>query len=299
MLLRLRQLTAHILMLQSVVKDLLEREDIEKIREVVQREATDQRSLKGRTILVLRKQLDSLEVEAKKQSANKATNRQKHSHRPSAYHDDADSEERDIEELLDDSQEIVDVDRPLTRTSGRAFGKNFDFRPYLDTLTRGDNWEKVKKRAVCTDCNGPPHGAWLTSCGHILCDNCYALGSVLAAEENRENATCKGCGSVFVHASQIQGDGDELVNAGPMTRAKRQKHSKVIERIEQEDIKEDWLTMGGEGVLPSAKTIALKAQLLNWYALPRNPRSLLLTRTPRFTENPNVKVIIYTQFLAM
>jgi hypothetical protein len=297
MLLRLRQLTAHILMLQSVVQDLLEREDIEKIREVVQQEATDQRSRKGRTILVLRKQLDSLEVEAKKQSANKATNRAKRSKRPSAHHDDADPEQRDIEELLDDSQEAVDGDRPLTRRSGRAFGKNFDFRPYLDSLTSGANWKKVKERATCAGCAGAPHGAWLTSCGHILCNNCYELAQIQAAEEERTNATCKGCGSVFWHANEIQGGGDDLVDNGPMTRAKRQKHAKEIQSIEEQEIAED--TMGGQGVLPSAKTIALKAQLLNWYALPPHPRSVLLTRRPRFTENPNVKVIIYTQFLAM
>ncbi|KAF2451686.1 hypothetical protein P171DRAFT_401395 [Karstenula rhodostoma CBS 690.94] len=285
MLLRLRQLTAHILMLQSVVQDLLEQEDIEKIREVVQQEATGQGSRKTRTILTIRKQLDHLEDEAKKQSANKATNRSKNANRPSAHHDEDNPDERDIEDLLDDNQEIIDIDAPSARRpakSGGTFGKNFDFRPYLNSLTVGDNWEKVKKKAVCSDCQQPPRGAWLTSCGHILCDGCYETAVLEAAEDDRENGTCKGCGSVFTHANELQANGDEQAYSMPMTRAKRQQQSKEIQRIEQQDIADDWLSLGGEGVLPSAKTVALKSQLLNWIA-----------------ENPNVKVIIYTQFLAM
>ncbi|KAJ4351531.1 uncharacterized protein N0V89_006874 [Didymosphaeria variabile] len=266
MLLRLRQLTAHILMLQLVVQDLLEQEDIEKIREVVQQEATEQRGRKGRTILAIRKQLDNLEAEAKKQSANKSTNRSKPSKRPLPYQDDEDLGQRDIEELLDDSQESEDVDRPAhgrSRASGKTFGKTFDFRPYLNSLTSGENWQRVKKKAVCSDCGGAPSDAWLTSCGHILCSSCYDDAAILAAEEERANSTCKGCGSVFTHANEIQQDDDVLAN-GPMTRAKKRQHSKEVQHIEQQDIAEEWLSLGGEGVLPSAKTIALKAQLLNW-----------------------------------
>ena len=44
---------------------------------------------------------------------------------------------------------------------------------------------------------------------------------------------------------------------------------------------ENWISMTGE-ICPSAKTQAIKAQILNW-----------------FEEDPNVKIIIYTQFLDM
>jgi hypothetical protein len=57
---------------------------------------------------------------------------------------------------------------------------------------------------------------------------------------------------------------------------------KEKERLDREDIAEDWLSLGGDEVLPSAKTIAIKAQILNW-----------------IRENPSVKIIVYTQFLAM
>lgn len=52
--------------------------------------------------------------------------------------------------------------------------------------------------------------------------------------------------------------------------------------MDREDVADDWLSLGGPEVLPSAKTLAIKSQILNWIA-----------------ETPNVKIIIYTQFLAM
>lgn len=60
------------------------------------------------------------------------------------------------------------------------------------------------------------------------------------------------------------------------------KKAKQKEKNRQEDISEDWLSLAGAEVLPSAKTLAIKAQILNW------------TR-----EDPKVKIIVYTQFLAM
>lgn len=282
MLLRLRQLTAHILMLQFVVRDLLEQEDIEKIREIVQQQATDQRSRQGDTIRAIRKQLDHLEAEAKKsQSGKKSANHPRESTHMTSNYDAVDYEQRDIEELLDDD-EGIDLDDDTGRMSaGKTFGRDFDFRPYLESLTVGENWEKIKNKAQCSGCRRRrPDGAWLTSCKHLLCTQCYEDATLLAAENNRMRCTCKACGSVFLHANEIGVADANAMPSGPLTRAKNN-NAKEMQRIEQQDIAEDWLSFGG-AVLPSAKTIALKAQIMNW-----------------FKENRGVKIIIYTQFLAM
>ena len=103
-----------------------------------------------------------------------------------------------------------------------------------------------------------------------------------AAEEGRSNGTCKACGQTFHHCEPCEEVEEDL---GPMpgTRAKAaQKKKQEKERLEREDIADDWLSLGGDDVLPSAKTLAVKAQILNWVR-----------------ENPNVKIIVYTQFLAM
>jgi SNF2 family DNA or RNA helicase len=281
MLLRLRQLTAHILMLQFVVRDLLEQEDIEKIREIVQQQATDQRSRKGNTIRAIRRQLDHLEAEAKKRSSKKAANHPREYMPMVADYDIADDDQGDVEELLDDDQD-PDIDGGTGRLSaGRTFGKKFDFRPFLNSLTVGENWEKVKLRAECNGCGLRPTNAWVTSCGHIHCGKCYEDAGMEAAENGRMHATCLGCGSVFAHANHVGAvEGDGMFN-GRITRAREKQHSKETQRIEQQDIAEDWLSFSGS-VLPSAKTIALKAQIMNW-----------------LSEDSEVKIIIYTQFLAM
>jgi hypothetical protein len=78
-------------------------------------------------------------------------------------------------------------------------------------------------------------------------------------------------------------DVDPIEAVAQGTRSKKAtKAAKQRERRDREDISEDWLSLAGAEVLPSAKTLAIKAQILNWRK-----------------ENAGVKIIIYTQFLAM
>ena len=56
-------------MLQFVVRDLLEREDIEAIREVVDKEAEDSSERGGHTIAAVRKQLDKVAADQRKRTA--------------------------------------------------------------------------------------------------------------------------------------------------------------------------------------------------------------------------------------
>jgi hypothetical protein len=72
MLLRLRQLTAHVLMLQFVMRDLLEVEDIERIKDVVKEQAVDSSTRRGRTIIAIRKQLEQHAIVEKKKAADRA-----------------------------------------------------------------------------------------------------------------------------------------------------------------------------------------------------------------------------------
>ncbi|KAF2682087.1 hypothetical protein K458DRAFT_370647 [Lentithecium fluviatile CBS 122367] len=279
MLLRLRQLTAHVLMLQYVMQDLLEREDIEQIRDVISNAAGDSTTTSGRTILAIRKQLDDLTAKEKKRAA---ANNSK-----STVLDDEDDLIAENDVLDEEDAPLGDEDgsnRGNRCATGAQFGNiPYNFKPFLGTLTTGDGWKTKKQRSQCGSCGqSPPIEPWQTSCGHLLCNQCYEEASMLSAEEGKHYSTCNGCGKIFAYARRLSGD-DLPEIMGPETRAKRRRHNKEREKIEQQDISDDWLNLGGpEGVLPSAKTIAIKAQILNW-----------------LKENPSVKIIIYTQFLAM
>ncbi|KAF9694487.1 hypothetical protein EKO04_007498 [Ascochyta lentis] len=297
MLLRLRQLTAHVLMLQFVMRDLLEREDIERIKKVVHDEAASAHDKQGRTLLAIRKQLEAHELREKKKTAAKAASRiaaEEAAKKAKTEYVEPDDEEFDYEDDdapvevprtgEADGEETGNRRRAEGNSSGMAFGKSYNFKPFVNSLTVGDPWEKKKEKATCAECGKRPHSPWLTACGHLMCDHCYENVMSVAAEEGRSTASCKACGQTF--GACIPCDEEEADDASGSSRETRgkaaQKKKKEKERLDREDIADDWLSLGGKDVLPSAKTMAVKAQILNWTK-----------------ENPTVKIIIYTQFLAM
>lgn len=291
MLLRLRQLTAHVLMLQFVMRDLLEREDIERIKEVVKNQADNPHISQGRTILAIRKQLEEHEKQEKRKTAKKAARRLATEAAAVAagreYEEPEDEDEEDVEpiEILHDGEadeEDTGTFRSAERNkSGKGFGKSYDFKPFVNSLATGEAWENKKEKAQCGQCGKRPLKPWLTACGHLICQvPCYEDVMIAAAEAGHSHGTCKACGDAFHACRPMEEDAEDVPGSSRMTRG-RNAQKKKQPRLDP-DIEDNWLSLGGDEVLPSAKTIATKAQILNW-----------------ITDNPTVKIIIYTQFLAM
>ncbi|KAF1992922.1 hypothetical protein P154DRAFT_451550 [Amniculicola lignicola CBS 123094] len=266
MLLRLRQLTAHILMLQFVMRDLLEQEDIERIREVVDQAASKEDD--SSTIVAIRSQLKALADEEKKRTVA-AAQEEEESQTP--------LEAELNEEFECHDPGTSDGQNGSCGTSGKAFGKAYDFKPYMKSLTTGESWKKAKDKAKCVVCDNKPKKPWLTSCKHLICQSCYEELSVNAAEDGEDRASCRQCREIFTYAHPCEAEDESENSPGPQTRSKSKKPGP-----ENEDLKASWLTFDGDTVLPSAKTVAIKAQIMNW-----------------IHENPKVKIIIYTQFRAM
>ncbi|KAF1939035.1 hypothetical protein EJ02DRAFT_353105 [Clathrospora elynae] len=284
MLLRLRQLTAHVLMLHFVIRDLLEREDIELIKKVVNDQAGDSHSRGGKTIFAVRKQLDKLAADERKKRA--AKDAAKAAER--VYRDDDDDLSDDEE--VDDEPELEaeeQAQQGATRyTSGGQFGKEYNFKPFLSSLKTGESWETAKKKARCGYCGKQPRMPWIMSCGHLICSEpCRTDSNIEAAEVGKTHPDCKACGitPLYIHfCDPDYGDTPEVVASGTRSQKKKKKKERERKRLDREDIADDWLNSMGDDVLPSAKTIAVKSQIMNW-----------------LKENPQVKIIVYTQFLAM
>jgi hypothetical protein len=275
------------------MRDLLEVEDIERIKDVVKEQAADCSTKQGRTIIAIRKQLEKHAIEEKKKATELAAKAAKKAARKAAglpedddEDDEADPEAEPIPEPDDD-----DPSGPPTAQegaglggSGKSFGKNYDFKPFLRSLKTGVSWEKAKKKATCSFCSKPPHDPWISSCGHLICSTpCLEKMQIEAAEAGKSHVPCKTCGitPTSTQPCDFEEQGVEGVAEGTRSKAAMKK-AKQREKNRQEDISEDWLSLAGAEVLPSAKTLAIKAQILNW------------TR-----EDPKVKIIVYTQFLAM
>jgi SNF2 family DNA or RNA helicase len=278
--LRLRQLCSHILMLQFVMKDLCELEDIKMIEEVVRTNAANRDSSSGRTIIAIRKQLDDLS----KQQASKVIDSDDED-----LGDDtnstADATADATEDGLDDetSLDITTHSTEERQRSGRSFGKAFDFDPFLKSLKAGPEHEQRKKRALCSWCGKPAQAPWSMSCSHLICkEPCMEEVNIAIAEQGNEHSACKTCGTVpdFIHPGEDEGsETPDLVSHG--TRSGKRKNRKRT-HIEREVFPKNWLETIDDELLPSTKTIAVKAQILNW-----------------IKEDKDVKIIVFTQFLPM
>ncbi|EMC91603.1 hypothetical protein BAUCODRAFT_79159 [Baudoinia panamericana UAMH 10762] len=258
MILRLRQIVDHILLVQVTVCDLLERSDFEKLDRIT----TDEDDAEDGTNILLH-----LREVLKKSKSSLAGN--------SATSGAIITE--------DDTAHIGRIDMDPDEDSGGRHGKTFRFRRYLEDLMHSDQWEKIRDRTVCAACRQPPQDPHVTSCLHIYCATCALDLQAYAARRGSDQAKCSECGEAYTSLDACK-DVTDFVRSessrASATPAASQTRTKGKKRDDIGNMS-DWIGMDGE-VLPSAKTRATKAQLLNW-----------------FEEDPEVKVIIYSQFLPM
>lgn len=274
MILRLRQLTGSILNIELVMRDLLEREDHEKLAELAEVEADARHTDDRRAQLVqLRKVLSA-------HPSNEASDgAQAETEEPTA----GPSKTTPPPEAAD-SQSSHDDPAPDV---GGSFGLKFDFRSYLQSLRQGDKWEELQRRTLCCSCSDIPTDPWVTSCYHIYCKGCLEQHQLNAAQRGDDQARCQECGDIFYSCKPC--DGFNLATGSPNSSESISPDSESElsgrrrpNKDPEEGAMKDWIELGGTEMLPSAKTVAIKAQILEW-----------------FKEKPDGKIIIYTQFNSM
>ncbi|KAK5165240.1 uncharacterized protein LTR77_009338 [Saxophila tyrrhenica] len=260
MVLRLRQITASVLLVFDSCLDLFEREDFEKLNQITASEIEGHDDgvallLHLRHILRLSKSSEVIEGgisgSVMLQSEVEAL--------PIGQIDFSGHSEGD--------------------ETGGGHGLSFRFQKYLDKWKTTDAWEKCKDRAVCCGCRQPPDNPYVTSCSHIYCLACLEDLTHLAARRGRDLAKCKECGDTYTFSRPCVSEGFEATKARPTSTFSSEEpatQSSSTKKKKKED-QIDWLGLNGS-VLPSAKTVAVKAQILEW-----------------LEEDPAVKIICYTQ----
>jgi len=253
MILRLRQLCSHLLLVLPSCLGLLEREDFEKLNALTQ--AEHEVDGEGEASLVRLRQI--LEMNGNPQG-------------------DAETQlGKNITEVEIRHTDIVDAENTAVETGGKH-GINFRFRKYLQSMLSHESWAAVVQRTLCCGCRQDPDTPHVTSCYHIFCYGCLVDLQHAAARKGQDQSRCSECGEAYTSVEPCEGletfqTRDNCINYGNEESTKGIQQGKAM----------DWIAMPGE-MLPSAKTRAIKAQLLNWW-----------------NEDPEVKVIIYTQFLDM
>ncbi|KAF2143698.1 uncharacterized protein K452DRAFT_325644 [Aplosporella prunicola CBS 121167] len=258
MLLRLRQLTGHILLVESTMQDILDKSDHELIRQLAEDEANfeDERSAQ---MLQLRKLL--------KASASQPAQGQQQM-----------PPDTPQQQAQQDQLALIDADKEV----GRQHGLTYNFGKYLETLREGQKLEDLKARSLCASCRQVPAKAFVTSCYHIYCMECLETLQHQAASRGRNKARCLECSIEYSGTAPC----DDFTLDSIMSSAEYEDEefppvNRWRKKKDEAQLVKNWLNLPGP-VLPSAKTMAMKAQILNWIG-----------------ENPDVKIIIYSQFLSM
>lgn len=146
--------------------------------------------------------------------------------------------------------------------------------------------------STCTRCRQKPIEPHKTSCMHIYCRQCLMIMSNEAVAAGSGIMKCIACGNTF-HGSALYTPTQTVkpsdARGSPvwdvdMTALKRERGVAVRGKGpagKGADVVSHWVDGAGK-MLPSAKTLAFKAQVANW-----------------LQEDPNVKIIVYTQFISM
>jgi SNF2 family DNA or RNA helicase len=254
--LRLRQLVGHILLVQQTLKDLLEAEDLEKLWRLTESELHSQGEDGSQAVLSqLRKML------SKTKDAQNMTSKKDVRHDPA--------------HMLTENIEVDGVADAV----GGTFGTAFKFRKYLRSLKDTGKWEQTIKRSLCHKCGGVPDNPHVTSCFHVYCKECIEDMLFNAAKTDKEKAMCLACDAEFEHCEPCRGF-DEASNKVNSSMSGTPDH-RARKSADNDENDLDWLSVKGS-ILPSAKTLAVKAQIQNWVA-----------------EDPEAKIIIFTQFRPM
>jgi hypothetical protein len=281
LLLKLRQLVSHVLIVENCLKDILVEEDILELEKLTfalsNPELNDSRQ---RQLLELRRVLKSHKNQA--QGMHGAV--QVNFNGPPRRKGTTDS--GDANETGGTNDKDTNSSGSITN-AGNSHGLYYDFQPYIENLRQGDQSDKINSSYCCSSCGlDPPEDAHITSCLHVYCLDCVNFLQESSALAGLPSACCISCGVAWSEClpfSPKPNCSNRETTAGSV-------NSDTVESSERRGGKSSkkklpaavWITNGPTDILASAKTIAVKAEILN-----------------RLEENPKAKIIIYVQFVPL
>ena len=226
MLLRLRQMTGHIFMLQETMEKMFELEDIENLwQETSSEVAADP----GSTRDMMKSMRRMIEVKDNPEDST------------------AEDEDEDVEDDTAQGAKLI-----------------FKFRKYVRQLRASSKWEELKDRSTCHKCYEPPDDPWITSCMHIYCHECLLIMSYEAAANDENQAVCeaKDCGTIFTECQPCGGLQELDFEEPPALQNGEGKPKTRPKRRVKDNMK--WVDFDGQ-ILPSTKTAAVQAQIEKWF----------------------------------
>lgn len=186
---------------------------------------------------------------------------------------DIDIDTSDTVSLFSDPDEPVQVPKAGKKSSNLTSR----FSTSLKTLKKNANWSELRQRTLCHTCGESPEEPWVTSCLHLYCKECLTNLAYEASELDQDQTACHQCGSIFTESQPCEGmkelevrDLSASVFQGDKDKVPEKKKFKLT--MKYVDSKE-------YGLVPSTKTLAVKAQLEKW-----------------IRDDPERKIIVFTEW---
>jgi SNF2 family DNA or RNA helicase len=225
----LRQLSAHILMIVDKVSDYLELEDFEQLEEIIQDDTAMEVEMGASYMARLRLMLRREKAKMRPDNRNKRS--PEDLWRTLREIDDESDVVREIGQLtIDDAESIGNED------VGGDHGKDVNFSSYVSAL---------KSSNMCVTCNLVAVDARIATCGHYYC---------------------------FAHLRDVFADaarhGKRAKCVARLTKGRKKRCGQPLTQnisAAEDAMLPKWLDKDGN-VLPSSKTLAIKSQLLEWFA---------------------------------
>lgn len=233
LLLRLRQLTAHPLLIQDCIRDLLQPEDFEQLRNLIQNHQAAHET-DAAVMHHLRVMLQN----------------------PARLPTLVDSGSSDI----DGSSQSTPSE--TTMAAGGAYGTKNALGAYLNVVEL-EQQERRSHLCPCPYCGKAPiKSPQLTSCGHVYCFECTLRMSFEALNSGQEFPLCVSCKQLFTGSSRFDLDAPDHFHSTTWSEETptRPKMSKI--QAMKNTIKR-WVDVQGN-IVHSTKTLAIKAQILAW-----------------------------------
>jgi SNF2 family DNA or RNA helicase len=293
LLTRLRQLTAHMMLIQKTLKDLLQIEDLEKLWTLSNSPEMQIDSLTRQQVAGLQAGLDTV-TENDPSAQTNDQNSEITGYGPQEASDqvlgesastphEGSSASVPVDSDLANASQVVGLlsgDRHLlsvTEVPSRFTGDiSQQFRRCLKAMHDDGQWEKANNRSLCPLCGQQPSNPYVTSCLHIYCFGCLnqvAYESMLAGGES---ATCLECSCRFKKSESYAAQAFNDASKGTPVAQDLSKKRKRNKDSPEEDI--NWLNICNP-VIQSTKTMAAVKQIKEWQA-----------------EDPNNKILLFSQF---
>lgn len=140
------------------------------------------------------------------------------------------------------------------------FGTRFDFKEFLNSPEQND---AAKRKPICSMCKDVAEKPFITGCSHTFCHDCIQ-DEMTKQNSDLESYECPRCQSIFYSIQEYKGAeaNDVLLDGsnGIMSEGNAYHWRPNFQDSE-------WFKMcskDGVELIPSAKTIAVKAQILRW-----------------------------------